>query len=73
MKKILKRMFGYHSISYYTRIYHVRNEPNIAYVIVLNEYIFFIPNHKKLDIALDNKELDGKLSFYRNYYNLQNK
>lgn len=70
MRKILKRMFGYHSIVYQERIYYYGGEPKIGYVIYLNEYIFFIPNHVKLDVAADKKELESKLSFYKNFYNL---
>lgn len=70
MKNILKKAFGYHSISYYEIMYEYERKPQIAYVIVLNERIFFIPTHRKLSIALDKKELNSKLNFYKKFYNL---
>ena len=70
MKKILKKAFGYHSISYYSIIYEYDGKPDIGYVIVLNERIFFIPTHRKLSVALDKKELHSKLNFYKKFYNL---
>ncbi len=70
MKKILKKAFGYQSVSYYARAYQYEGKPQIGYVIVLNERMFFIPSYRKLAIALDKEELENKLSFYRNYYNV---
>lgn len=70
MKKLLKRAFGYHSVSYYAILYEYNSNPEIGYVIVLNSYMFFIPTHKKLSIALDKIELHNKLSFYRKFYDL---
>ena len=70
MKKILKKAFGYQSVIYYTRVYQYEGKPQIGYVIVLNERMFFIPSYRILAIALDKEELENKLSFYRNYYNV---
>jgi hypothetical protein len=70
MNKFFRKAFGYESISYYSVVYHYEMKPQIGWVIVLNERIFFIPTHKRLSVALTKEDLDSQLAFYKNYYNL---